>query len=110
VTACTASTYPVQVCLHTRLLPETFHRAVQLTDTFSHTSVVVRGDYQLVGTCALWIAAKVDERYVPSVSMRIVRMHTKWYTVAFARRFDGRRVRAQGHEINGATYARLSRF
>ena len=58
----------VEVTDEFSLQPETLYLAVSITDRFLSCMSVLRGKLQLVGTTAMYIAAKLEEIYPPELT------------------------------------------
>ncbi|KAI8588390.1 cyclin-like protein [Geranomyces variabilis] len=65
----TLITWLVQVHAQYNLQPETLYLAISIIDRISSVRPVTKSHYQLIGTTALWIAAKYEENHgrVPSL-------------------------------------------
>lgn len=57
----------VEVHLKFKLLPETLYIAINLIDRYLERRFVARNEYQLLGTTAMLIACKYEERYPPVI-------------------------------------------
>jgi cyclin E len=59
----------MEVCSEFTLKRETYHLAVSYIDRFlDMSSNTARGEFQLIGLAALFIASKIEEVYPPRIS------------------------------------------
>eukprot|EP01125_Pyxidicula_operculata_P002072 TRINITY_DN12024_c0_g1_i1.p1 TRINITY_DN12024_c0_g1~~TRINITY_DN12024_c0_g1_i1.p1 ORF type:complete len:482 (-),score=57.28 TRINITY_DN12024_c0_g1_i1:207-1652(-) len=56
-----------EVCLHLRLLSETYFLTVQIIDRYCHKEVIAKDQYQLLGVSALLVAGKIEEPIAPLI-------------------------------------------